>query len=201
MRAIWLLCMMGLKCLALLLTLSAAAQAQDQILERAWFEDRSGQLRLAEVQTQAFTVFDGLLVRGYSSSTFWVRLRVADILDGLDHEPPWAPRAWIGFGQLTGEHPGWVAALLAALGTGLLAIWRSRLATVAAGHAAVPLATGRVARVRSRVEIGRSPSWNARPPPPSSPGFVSMSAGERVDCGSIKTLALRRLAKLQRSKL
>lgn len=56
---------------------SAFSQTNDYVEERAYFEDKTNALTFAEVQNQPFIVFDGLLSKGYSSSAFWVRLKIA----------------------------------------------------------------------------------------------------------------------------
>lgn len=50
--------------------------AQDQILERSYFEDPTGALTWGQVQQQAFERYDGILNKGYSKSAFWVRLKI-----------------------------------------------------------------------------------------------------------------------------
>lgn len=50
--------------------------AQDQILERSYFEDPTGALTWGQVQQHAFERYDGILSKGYSKSAFWVRLKI-----------------------------------------------------------------------------------------------------------------------------
>lgn len=53
------------------------ALADDRIVGRAYFEDKSAQLNFAQVQTQQFTPYTGVLSKGFSDSAFWIRLRIA----------------------------------------------------------------------------------------------------------------------------
>ena len=53
---------------------SIVAQAQSGIVAQAYFEDPSNQLDFNAVQGQHFTPYQGILNKGYSASTFWVRL-------------------------------------------------------------------------------------------------------------------------------
>ena len=66
--------------LALVLGLPLASQAQDAILERAYLEDPTAQLRWADVQqpahANAFRPYAGPLNRGYQPQAVWVRLRL-----------------------------------------------------------------------------------------------------------------------------
>lgn len=61
--------------LASLCTASAAGAAE-HITRRAWLEDPSGQMTLAQVQQQALQPFEGVLARGYGAAPVWLRLRV-----------------------------------------------------------------------------------------------------------------------------
>lgn len=61
---------------AVLLAIGTPVGASDLIRERAWFEDVGGQRSLAEVQSQPFAPFTGLLSRGFGASPIWVRLQV-----------------------------------------------------------------------------------------------------------------------------
>lgn len=64
--------------LVLILSWSNLVSAAGHISESAWLEDPSGELTLSQVeaQPQAFTNFRGVLTRGYTPSTYWVRLRI-----------------------------------------------------------------------------------------------------------------------------
>ena len=53
---------------------SIVAQSQSGIVAQAYFEDPSNQLDFNAVQGQHFTPYQGILNKGYSASTFWVRL-------------------------------------------------------------------------------------------------------------------------------
>ncbi|MGA0098293.1 MAG: ATP-binding protein [Steroidobacteraceae bacterium] len=59
-----------------LLLAAGLAHAEDPIVERAWFEDRTGEMTLEEVKRQAFTPFEGNLSRGFGSAPLWVRLTI-----------------------------------------------------------------------------------------------------------------------------
>ncbi len=52
------------------------AHAQDHITERAWLEDPTGQMTLAQVQQQAPQPFQGTLSRGFGAGVLWLRLRI-----------------------------------------------------------------------------------------------------------------------------
>ena len=56
-----------------------AADAAGYISYRGWLEDKSGTLTFPQVeaQAQAFVSFDGVLTRGYTASTYWIRLSIA----------------------------------------------------------------------------------------------------------------------------
>lgn len=60
--------------LVALLFFPSAAQADDLIASRAWFEDNTGQMRLPEARGAAFTPFKGLVTLGYADRVFWARL-------------------------------------------------------------------------------------------------------------------------------
>jgi 7TMR-DISM extracellular 2 len=53
---------------------SVTAQAQSSIVAQAFLEDPTNQLDFATVKDQTFTPYRGILNKGYSSSTFWIRL-------------------------------------------------------------------------------------------------------------------------------
>lgn len=59
------------------------AMAADLIEESAWLEDVVGQSSLADVQLRphAFAKYQGVLTKGYSSSVFWLRLRIGPSLE------------------------------------------------------------------------------------------------------------------------
>ena len=58
---------------------SFAADAAGYISHSGWLEDKSGTLTFPQVeaQAQAFVSFDGVLTRGYTASTYWIRLSIA----------------------------------------------------------------------------------------------------------------------------
>ncbi len=60
----------------MLLSIGAQSATRDYLLERAYFEDVEGKLKLADVQDAPFTSYQGLLSKGYSQSAFWVRLKI-----------------------------------------------------------------------------------------------------------------------------
>lgn len=59
-----------------LLSTTATAATHDYILERAYVEDPSNALTLPQVEQQTVTPFKSLLAKGYSYSTFWIRLKI-----------------------------------------------------------------------------------------------------------------------------
>ena len=65
----------------LLLSLSTQASAQDLILEQAYLEDPSNAMTWQQVQEQTPTSYSGLFSKGYSASTFWLRLKIAGVAD------------------------------------------------------------------------------------------------------------------------
>lgn len=54
------------------------ASATNYIRQSAWLEDPTGQLALEQVEAKvdAFTPYAGVLAKGYTTSTFWIRLRI-----------------------------------------------------------------------------------------------------------------------------
>ncbi|MDD2545405.1 MAG: 7TM-DISM domain-containing protein [Burkholderiaceae bacterium] len=64
------------------------AQAQDHITERAWLEDPTGQLTLAEVRQRATQPFQETLNRGFGTAVLWLRLRIDPSPDRLAPAPP-----------------------------------------------------------------------------------------------------------------
>lgn len=70
------LCRSLLLGLLLLVTVSLA-QAHGFVTERAWVEDPTGQMTLAEAQRAPETPFaNKYFTRGFSQSTFWLRLHI-----------------------------------------------------------------------------------------------------------------------------
>lgn len=56
-----------------------AANAAGFVSDSAWLEDPSGTLSFAQVEARAqdFQTYSGILTKGYTASTYWVRLRIA----------------------------------------------------------------------------------------------------------------------------
>lgn len=54
------------------------AQTFAPTVEKAYFEDQSGQLTVEDVTKERLTPFSGMLGGGYGSSVFWVRLKIAN---------------------------------------------------------------------------------------------------------------------------
>lgn len=56
----------------------SSASAKELLKQSAWMEDVSGQMTLPEVQQhpQTFTPYQGVLTKGFSASTFWIRLHI-----------------------------------------------------------------------------------------------------------------------------
>lgn len=55
---------------------SSAANSEDLISQRAFYEDRSAQQTFDQVQSQAFQSFNGVINLGFTHSAIWVRLRI-----------------------------------------------------------------------------------------------------------------------------
>jgi signal transduction histidine kinase len=55
---------------------TAFASAHDYVIERAYVEDPSNHLTLAQVMQHAANPFQGILARGYSKSSFWIKIKV-----------------------------------------------------------------------------------------------------------------------------
>ncbi|WP_167336949.1 sensor histidine kinase [Acidovorax temperans] len=58
--------------------LFSAGNAAAQLLQTQWLEDPSGQMTLAQVQNspQAFQAYTGVLTKGYTASSYWLKLRI-----------------------------------------------------------------------------------------------------------------------------
>ena len=52
------------------------AHAQDHVTGRAWLEDSTGQMTLAQVQQQTIQPFQGVLNRGFGTGVLWLRLHI-----------------------------------------------------------------------------------------------------------------------------
>ncbi len=68
-------------CACLMMALCAwsfAVYAAGYVSDSAWLEDPSGTLTLPQVEAQAsaFRTYTGVLTKGYTASTYWVRLRI-----------------------------------------------------------------------------------------------------------------------------
>lgn len=61
----------------LLISLAAQASNQDWIVEQAYLEDASNAMTWQQVQQQTPITYSGLFSKGYSASTFWLRLKIA----------------------------------------------------------------------------------------------------------------------------
>jgi len=62
----------------------AQAKPQDYILDRAYFEDSTNSLTFAEAQNKTYTPYAGILSKGFSTSTFWVRLNISKATNPQD---------------------------------------------------------------------------------------------------------------------
>lgn len=60
----------------LLLVVASFAHANDRIIARAFVDDPSGQMTLAEAQLAPSKPFNGVLSRGFTSSATWLKLSV-----------------------------------------------------------------------------------------------------------------------------
>lgn len=72
-------------------TQAALSPTSDHILQRAYWEDRTGEASFEQARQQAYTVIRGTFSQGYSDSVHWVRLRIAASATplGLRMQPPW----------------------------------------------------------------------------------------------------------------
>lgn len=61
----------------LLWPMGAIASSQDFVSTTAYFEDSSNALALSQVQHQHFTPYQGILTKGYSDSTFWIKVSIS----------------------------------------------------------------------------------------------------------------------------
>ncbi len=61
----------------LLLLVASFVQANDRVIARAYVDDPSGQLSLADAQRGTAKPFTGVLSRGFTSSVTWLKLSVA----------------------------------------------------------------------------------------------------------------------------
>jgi len=67
-------------CVLLMLLVGVASAApRDYIIERSYVEDASNALSLEQIRTQPVVAFKTMLSKGYSPSTFWIRLKVAPV--------------------------------------------------------------------------------------------------------------------------
>ena len=60
----------------LFVALPTSVAAKDLISARSYWEDVQGQSKFDDAQEQSYTTYTGILAKGYSDSTFWLRLRV-----------------------------------------------------------------------------------------------------------------------------
>lgn len=87
--------------IALTTMMASSVWANDLIVEQAWFQDTTGEMSLAEVQTQNFNSYTGLLTRGYQSTPHWIRLSIdpALAISQADHflriQPHYLDYVWL----------------------------------------------------------------------------------------------------------
>jgi signal transduction histidine kinase len=55
--------------------------AKDYISERAYFEDKTGNLSFQEVKGKNFKKIDSVLSKGYTNSVFWLRLKINPLVE------------------------------------------------------------------------------------------------------------------------
>lgn len=73
----WQMCVrLALFAVVFLLALPVAAHAEGFITERAWYEDKTGQMDFEAVRGQAFLPFDRTLNPPFGDGALWVRLRL-----------------------------------------------------------------------------------------------------------------------------
>jgi signal transduction histidine kinase len=126
--------------LTLLLCLSASAPAADQIRERAWVDDPTATLTLADVQRLPQSRFDGVLSRGFTRSATWLRLRIdgrqsarpgdqlivrirpvyLDQIALFDPLDPLDPLDTSGRARIAGDHVDWHASEFKSLNHGFV---------------------------------------------------------------------------------
>jgi signal transduction histidine kinase len=53
-----------------------AFAVKDYVIERAYFEDKTGQLSFEEVKNETYERMGPMLSKGYSTSVFWIRLKI-----------------------------------------------------------------------------------------------------------------------------
>ena len=57
------------------------AIAKDYISERAYFEDKTGNMSFQEVKAKNFQKIDTVLSKGYTNSVFWLRLKISPLVE------------------------------------------------------------------------------------------------------------------------
>ena len=55
--------------------------AKDYISERAYFEDKTGNMSFQEVKGKNFEKIDKVLSKGYTNSVFWLRLKISPLVE------------------------------------------------------------------------------------------------------------------------
>lgn len=75
---------------SLILFCCSAAAAGNNIVESAYIEDSANALSINDVENLSFTPYQGVLNKGFSSSSYWIRLRVAARHDTAGQ--PWVLR-------------------------------------------------------------------------------------------------------------
>jgi signal transduction histidine kinase len=55
--------------------------AKDYISERAYFEDKTGNMSFQEVKGKNFKKIDSVLSKGYTNSVFWLRLKISPLVE------------------------------------------------------------------------------------------------------------------------
>ena len=55
--------------------------AKDYISERAYFEDKTGNMSFQEVKAKNFQKIDTVLSKGYTNSVFWLRLKINPLVE------------------------------------------------------------------------------------------------------------------------
>jgi len=59
--------------------LSTPVVAKDLVSARGYWEEIQGQATLDEAQAQPYKAYEGVLARGYTDATVWLRLRVEPV--------------------------------------------------------------------------------------------------------------------------
>ncbi|MBU3612135.1 7TM-DISM domain-containing protein [Polynucleobacter sp. MG-27-Goln-C1] len=68
--------LLSLVAIALISFVSQVRADEDYILQQAFFEDKTNALSLDQIRNEKFTSYTGWLAKGYSASTYWIKLSI-----------------------------------------------------------------------------------------------------------------------------